>query len=238
MKERLQKILARATELSRRSAEEAIRSGLVKLNGVVVTKMGTLADPDKDKITIEGRPVKPIRQKIYIAFNKSRNTIVSKSDPEGRPTIWDRLHPEMKDILNSAGRLDFDSEGLIVLTNDGQLIYKLTHPSCEIWKTYYVKVSGHVSAEDMNKLRQGILLEDGMTFPSKVNFLRKTEKYSCYEISIKEGRNRQVRRMFAFIGHPVVRLRRTAIGLIKIGTLKIGEWRYLNKKEFNYIKTL
>lgn len=238
MQERLQKILAQGTKLSRRAAENAIRDGLVRVNGVVVTRLGSKADPDNDKITYNGRPVRIAGQKIYILFNKPRNVIVSKTDPEGRETIWDRLNPGMKDTLNSAGRLDYDSEGALLLTNDGILINKLTHPSQEIWKTYYVKVSGHPTDEKMAKLRGGILLEDGMTLPAKVNFLRRTEKHTCYEISIKEGRNRQIRRMFRAIGHPVQRLRRTAIGMIRLGSLKPGEWRYLSRKETIYLRKL
>ena len=238
MQERLQKILARATDLSRRSAEEAIEKGLVKVNGRVVTKLGTKADAELDRISYLGKPVRPIRQKIYIVFNKPRNIIVSKKDPEGRETIWDRLHPEMKDVLNSAGRLDYDSEGLLILTNDGDLIYKLTHPSKEVFKTYFVKVKGKVEDEKMAKLRNGIRLEDGMTEPARINFLRMADSNACYEISIREGRNRQVRRMFLAVGHAVQRLRRTEMGEIRLGTLKVGEWRYLNKKELYYIKKI
>ncbi len=215
-----------------------MRKGLVKVNGIVVTKLGSTADPDRDRINLAGKAVRVFKQKIYIAFNKPRNTIVSKSDPEGRPLIWDRMNKDIKEILNSAGRLDFDSEGLLLLTNDGDLIYKLTHPSHEIWKTYYVKVSGIPTDEKIEKLRKGILLDDGMTEPANVTYLRKTENNACYEISIREGRNRQIRRMFTRIGHPVMKLRRIAIGSIKLGALKVGEWRYLSKKDIYYIKRL
>lgn len=235
---RLQKILAQATDLSRRAAEQAIKDGLVKVNGVIVTKMGSLADPDHDRVALRNKQVRIFKQKIYIAFNKPRNTIVSKSDPEGRPLIWDRMNPELKEVLNSAGRLDFDSEGLILLTNDGELIFKLTHPSCEIWKTYYVKVTGIPSDEKIEQLRHGVRLEDGVTQPAKVTYLRKTENNACYEMAIREGRNRQIRRMFTKIGHPVSKLRRIAIGSINLGTLKVGEWRYLNKKEVFFVKRL
>lgn len=238
MQERLQKILAQATKLSRRSAEEAIENGEVRVNGIVVTKLGTKADPDKDRIYYAGKTVKPVRQKLYILFNKPKNTIVSKSDPEGRPTIWDRLNKDMREILNSAGRLDFDSEGLLILSNDGKLIFKLTHPSCEIWKTYYVKVSGQIEKEKLEQLKNGIKLEDGITAPAKIAFLRSSDRNSFYEIAIKEGKNRQIRRMFTAIGHPVSKLRRISIGSLKLGSLKVGEWRYLNRREFGYINSL
>src|SRR3989338_11521112 len=171
---RLQKILAQATSLSRRAAEAAIKDGKVRVGGVVVTKLGTKADPWRDRITFLGKPVRVTKQRIYIAFNKPRNTIVSKSDPEERPLIWDRLPTDMKDALNSAGRLDFDTEGLIILTNDGELIYKLTHPSSDIWKTYYAKVSGVPDGVKLESLKRGIKLTDGVTRPARVDILRQT----------------------------------------------------------------
>jgi len=238
MKIRLQKILASATNLSRRSAEDAIRNGSVKVNGEVVIKLGTKADPEKDRITLDGKPVRPAGRKIYVAYNKPRNVIVSKRDELDRPTIWYRLHKDMRTLLNSAGRLDFDSEGLLILTNDGELINRLTHPSASIWKSYQVKVRGIVPFAKLEELRNGIKLEDGVTLPAKVSLIRTTDRNATYEISIQEGRNRQVRRMFDAVGHPVMRLRRVAIGLIKLGTLKAGLWRYLNKKELTYIRSL
>lgn len=236
MEQRLQKILAQGTNLSRRAAEVAIKDGEVRVNGVVVSKLGSKADPEKDRIIYKGKQVRLIRQKIYIILNKPRNTIVSKTDEKGRPTIWDRLHADMREILNSAGRLDFDSEGLLILTNDGSFIHKITHPSSELWKTYYVKVSGIPKEEEIEKLRNGVKLDDGMTLPAKIEWVRSTDKNAVLEISIREGRNRQVRRMFAKIGHDVMKLRRIEIGEIKLGNLKPGEWRYLEKKELYYIK--
>jgi pseudouridine synthase len=236
--ERLQKILAKSTSLSRRAAEGVIRNGLVSVNGHVVTKLGTKADPVRDKITVSGKVVRPSRHDIYIVFNKPRNTIVSKSDPEGRPTIWDRLSQEMKSSLNSAGRLDFDSEGLILLTNDGSLINKMTHPSGKVSKTYLVKISGIPNESSLECLKKGIVLEDGKTQPALVKIIRKTEKNATIEISIKEGRNREVRRMLARIGYPVIRLRRISMGTIMLGRLKPGEWRYLAKRELFYLKRL
>jgi len=238
MQLRLQKILAQGTDLSRRAAEEAISEGKVKVNGIVVTKLGSKADPAKDRISLSGKPVKMFTKKIYIAYYKPRNTIVSKSDPEDRPLIWDRLPKEMRELLNSAGRLDFDSEGLLILSNDGDLIYKLTHPSCKVWKKYFVKVSGIPSDEAIKELQDGVLLDDGMTEPAKVKMLKSTEKNAAIEISIREGRNRQIRRMCDKIGHSVMKLRRVEIGEIKVGNLKAGEWRYLTKKEEAFIRHL
>lgn len=238
MKMRLQKILAQSTNLSRRAAEEVIKDGLVRVNGTVVTRMGSQADPERDRITLSGKPIKQVRQKIYILFNKPRNVIVSKRDPEGRPLIWDYLPPDMKDILNSAGRLDFDSEGLMLLTNDGNIIYRLTHPSCEIWKTYLVKISGVPNEAAVAKLAGGVKLEEGVTGAARVTVIKKAEKNATLEISIKEGRNRQVRRMLDGVGYPVIRLRRMAIGHLKLGSLKPGRWRVLNKREIGFVKVL
>lgn len=239
MKVRLQKILAQSTSLSRRAAEKAIEQGLVKVNNVVITKLGSCADPDKDKITFAGERVRPLRQKIYVLYNKPRNTIVSKNDPEGRPTIWDRLSPEMKDVLNAAGRLDFESEGLLILTNDGELINQLTHPKGELWKTYHVRIGGVPKEADLEKLRRGVSLDDGKTLPAKVKLLRSTEDgNSVVEICIMEGKNRQIRRMFSKIGHEVRKLKRVAIGDNKLGNIRTGEWRYANKEEYLAIKKL
>ncbi|MBI2092285.1 MAG: rRNA pseudouridine synthase [Deltaproteobacteria bacterium] len=236
--ERLQKILAKSTSLSRRAAEEAIKNGFVSVNGHVVTKLGTKADAIRDKITVSGKIARPVRYNIYIAFNKPRNTIVSKSDPEGRPTIWNRLSTEMKESLNSAGRLDFDSEGLILLTNDGDMINKITHPSGKVSKTYLVKTSGIPDESGLKALKEGIVLEDGKTQPAAVKIIRKTEKNATLEISIREGRNREVRRMFARIGCPVTKLRRISIGTIRLGSLKPGAWRYLAKQEIFNLRKL
>jgi pseudouridine synthase len=238
MQIRLQKILAQGTSLSRRAAEDAIKNGDVQINGTVVTKMGTKADPLKDRIALGGKPIRFIQNSIYIIYNKPRNVIVSKKDELGRPTIWDRLHKDMRSMLNSAGRLDFDSEGLLILTNDGALINKLTHPSASLWKVYQVKVRGIVPFAKLEELRHGVKLDDGVTLPAKVSMLRTTDRNATYEVSIQEGRNRQVRKMFDAVGHPVTKLRRAAIGFIRLGTLKLGAWRYMNKKELTYIKSL
>jgi len=239
MKERLQKILANATSLSRRSAEKAIAEGRVKINGEVVTKMGTTADPEKDVIVYDGGRIKPINFRLYIIFNKPRNTMVTKSDPEGRPTIWDRLPAEMKKVLNSAGRLDFDSEGLLFLTNDGELINKLTHPKGELWKTYHVKLGGVPTELELDRLRNGIKLDDGVTLPAKARIVKKTEDgNSMVEIAIREGKNRQVRRMLFRIGYMVRKLRRVEVAGIRLDSLKVGEWRYASKKEYALIKRI
>lgn len=224
---RLQKILAQTTNLSRRAAERAILNGEVFVNGERVTKLGTKADPFTDKITYCNKPIKPFIEKIYLAFNKPKNTIVSKSDPQNRPLIWDFLPRWMKDSLNSCGRLDFDSEGLIILTNDGELINKLTKPSGGIWKTYLVKVRGKPEDSVLASLRSGVGLEDGPTLPSRARIARQVGNHTWLEIAICEGRNRQLRRMCATLGHPVIKLRRIAIGRLKLGSLRAGTFRLI-----------
>lgn len=228
---RLQKVLASATSLSRRAAEDAIRKGLVSVNGTVVTKLGTKVDPRRDNIRYRGQEVKPLKEKFYFAFNKPHNTIVSKSDPQGRQLIWDSLPPEMKSVLDSAGRLDFDSEGLLILSNDGEFINYLTHPSHDISKTYLVKVKGIPTEKALASLKNGVKLEDGVTSPAKIRITRQVGNHTWLEISINEGRNRQVRRMCAAVGHLVLKLRRTGIGHIKLGALRSGKWRMLNRRD-------
>lgn len=230
--QRLQKILSQATDLSRRSAEAAILSGKVKVNGLVITKLPCLVDPSKAKITYLGKRAALFKDRFYVAFNKPKNTIVSKNDPQGRPLIWDYLPKEMKEGLDSAGRLDFDSEGLLILSNDGDFINRLTHPSFEVQKTYHVKVKGQAALEKVNKLVQGVKLEDGIAKAVNARIIKETDNSTWLEIILKEGRNREVRRMCSAIGFPVLKLRRTAVGSIMLGKLKPGKWRFFKRQTF------
>ncbi len=223
---RLARMIALSSSLSRRAAENAIASGEVSVDGEVVTAMGIVVDPASASVLLNGRPVSIPRTATYLAFNKPRGFIVTKSDPEGRPTIW-KILDEWKDRLNSVGRLDYDSEGLIILTDDGDFINLLTHPSHEIWKTYRVRVKGEPGDREILKLREGIMLSDGRTLPGRVKRVDRGQSNALIEISIREGRNRQVRRMFEEIGFPVLSLKRTAIGGVKLGSLDAGEWRFL-----------
>lgn len=227
---RLQRMIALASSLSRRAAEAAIESGDVAVNGEVVTQLGTSVDPLRDAVTLRGVPLRIAAQRTYIAYFKPRNLMVTKSDPEGRPTIWDELK-EWKDKLNSVGRLDFDSEGLLLLTDDGLFLNLLTHPRHEIWKVYRARVKGEPSAGTLASLRDGLELSDGRTLPARVRRVDKGGPNALIEIAIREGRNRQVRRMFDAVGHPVIGLRRTAIGPVKLGRLTAGRWRHLKGGE-------
>lgn len=228
---RLNRWIALASELSRRAADEAIAGGEVGVNGVVVTTVGTTIDPRADKVSLRGHALRSPREHVYLIFHKPRGYLVTKSDPQGRPTIWKLLeHHEKK--LNAVGRLDYDSEGLLLLTNDGDFLQRMIHPRHELWKRYRVKVSGKPDEKALADLRKGIKLTDGTTLPAKVELGKKREEGCGWlEIQIREGRKRQIRRMCKAVGLPVVALRRVGIGPLKIGRLKAGEWRKLRPGE-------
>jgi len=225
--ERLQKILAEAGLCSRREAEKWIEAGCVSLNGKRVTQLGTKANPISDKIAVDGKRVKFITKKVYYLFHKPKNVMVTHFDPEDRPTIYDYLG-NIKERVYPVGRLDFDSEGLILLTNDGNLTFELTHPKSKVPKTYEVKISGIPTPEILEKLEKGVRLDWGTTQPTKVKILKKTDKNCWLQISLTEGKNRQVRKMIEKFNFFVIRLRRTAMGPFKLGALKPGHYAKIN----------
>jgi pseudouridine synthase len=227
---RLQRMIALASDLSRRAAEKAISQGDVTVDNVVVTELGTSVDPRRAIVTVGGKPISLKLQRNYLAYFKPRDVLVTKSDPQGRPTIWDGL-AQWKDRLNSVGRLDFESDGLLLLTDDGDFLNLLTHPKHEVWKVYRVRVKGEPTREQLQTLKEGVKLEDGKTLPARVRRVDRGGTNALVEISIREGRNRQVRRMCDAIGHPVIKLRRVAIGPIRLGRLQIGKWRHLKGNE-------
>ena len=233
---RLQKVIAQATKLSRRAAEKAIVAGEVTVNGRVVSILGTKIDPLVDRVCLHGHPLNLPERYYYLAFYKPGGLLVTKEDPQDRPTIWEKLS-EWEGILNSAGRLDLNSEGLLLLTNDGELLNKLTHPRHEMRKVYEVKVRGIPTLASINRLQTGVKLEEGKTAPAQVKILRKEKNFSYLEIGIREGRKRQVRRMCKAVGHHVLRLKRVSIGPIKLGKLKSGKWRHLSLKEVAALKS-
>jgi 23S rRNA pseudouridine2605 synthase len=230
MKHRLHKILAAATELSRRVAEKAIASGEVTVNGKVVTKLGVLADPKVDVIKWKGRRVQPPREKIYIIYNKPKGTLVTKSDPHGRSTIWSDLK-QYKDRVNAVGRLDYDSEGLLIMTNDGELLNRLTHPRHDIKKIYNVKVKGHPKGEALDKIRNGVRYRGISYNPAFIKLRYVTENNTWLEVKISEGKNRMVRKIFSAVGHPVQKLKRFAVGPIRLGKMEASQWRHLRRDE-------
>ena len=235
MKERLQKILSKAGLASRRHAEKLIMEGRVKVNGVVVKNLGFKADPQKDHIRVDGKPIGTFEPKAYLVLNKPRGCVTTLDDPLGRPTIRDFVHGEKKRVY-PIGRLDFDSEGLLILTNDGELHHRLTHPRYGIPRTYLVKVRGIPDVEAMRRVRDGIVLEDGVTVSAKVHIVKRLKKNSWMRWTVYEGRNRLIKKMCDAISHPVIRLRRIRYGPLTLGDLKLGKYRYLTAKEIDELK--
>ncbi len=226
MQERLQKILASAGLASRRAAETMITEGRVTVNGKVVTELGTKADPDSDKITLDGKPVSVSKKRVYLVLNKPAGYVTTLSDPSGRPVVTE-LIKDIKERVFPVGRLDFNTEGLLLLTNDGEWANKLAHPSHEVEKEYLVKIRGDLSGDKIALLSEGIKLDDGMTAPAKVGIIRVLEKNVWFTIVIHEGRFRQVRRMCEALGLPLVKLKRIRYGNILLDDLKPGEYRVL-----------
>ena len=229
--ERLQKILAGAGVASRRKCEELILSGKVQVNGETVTTLGAKADPAVDTITVDGKTI-GVEKKLYLVFNKPKGVITSASDPQGRKIVTDYLKG-IEERVYPVGRLDYDTEGLLLLTNDGEFAHLLTHPKHHVPKTYLATVKGVPHGTALDKLKQGIMLEDGMTAPAEVEYhdLDTDGKSSTISITIHEGRNRQVRRMFEAISHPVIKLKRISFGELFLGNLKRGLYRHLTKDE-------
>jgi len=234
MEERIQKIIAQVGIASRRKAEEIIAGGRVTVNGKVAL-IGEKADPLKDHIKVDGKLLIRREPKVYLMFNKPKNVVTSLADPQGRPTVKDYLKGIRYRVF-PVGRLDFDSEGLLFLTNDGDFTNAVLHPSRKIPKTYMVKVKGIIDDNKINKLREGVRLEDGRTLPAKVKFARQSENNSWIEIAITEGKKRQVRRMVEAVGHPALKLRRVSINGVRLSGLKIGELRPLTERELRELK--
>lgn len=234
--ERLQKVLAQAGVASRRKCEEYIEAGRVQVNDKTVTTLGVKVDPAVDAIKVDGRPIN--RQHMrYLLFNKPKGVITSTSDPEGRNVVSDYIK-DVKERVYPVGRLDYDSEGLLLLTNDGELANLLTHPRHHVPKTYHATVKGVPHGELLDKLRQGIQLEDGMTAPADVEYvdIDPEKNETIVSITIHEGRNRQVRRMFEAISYPVVRLKRIQFGTLQLSGLQRGKHRSLTREEVDELR--
>jgi 23S rRNA pseudouridine2605 synthase len=233
---RLQKILSHAGVASRRVAEELIRQGRVEVNGQVAAELGSRANPAVDDIRVDGRRLKVAGDRKYYLMYKPRGVVSTRSDPQQRTTVIEVLaRAGVKGYFYPVGRLDYDSEGLILMTNDGDLAEKVTHPKHELERAYEVRVSGLPDARDLARLARGIVIEGRRTLPASVRVIRtypdKSEPQALIEIIIKEGRNRQVRRMFEGTGHPVMELRRTRIGSITDRRIKPGQVRELTPDE-------
>jgi pseudouridine synthase len=239
MEERLQKLIAAAGIASRRHAEELIAAGEVTVNGKVVTEPGTKADPARDHIKVRGRLINrqlAERENVYVLLNKPRGFLTSLSDPEKRPLITELVPPALG-RLHPVGRLDFNTEGLLILTNDGELTNYVTAARNHVRKVYEVKVKGVPSEDQIERLRRGIRLEDGTrTAPSEVKSTGYTDANAWFEVVLYEGKNQQIRRMFDAIGHSVLKLKRVRIGHVTDDGLPLGHWRYLTPAEVARLK--
>lgn len=227
---RLQKVLAAAGVASRRACEELIGEGRVEVNGRVVTEQGVRVDPDRDVIRVDGSRIPPPRRHLYLVFNKPRGVVSTMDDPEGRPTLRDYLTGRRERLFH-VGRLDTDTDGLLILTNDGDFAHRLAHPSYQVPKTYLAEVSGVVTRATIAQLRSGVTLDDGPVAFSSVKLDSTAADRSLIKITLHEGRNRIVRRTMEAVGHPVRRLSRIGIGPVRLGTLKVGELRDLTREE-------
>lgn len=236
--ERLQKVIAYAGVASRRKAEQLILEGKVKVNGKVVTELGTKVSKS-DVVEVNGVKLEK-EDKVYFLLYKPRGVISAVTDDKGRKTVVDLFKNQVEERIFPVGRLDYDTTGVLLLTNDGEFANLMTHPRYKIDKKYIARLKGIPAIEDLKKLQKGIRLEDGMTLPAKVSMTtvdRKANKAIC-EITIHEGRNRQVRRMFEAIGTPVVKLKREQFGFLDLTGLNPGEWRELTKHEVKRLRVL
>jgi 23S rRNA pseudouridine2605 synthase len=227
---RLQKLLAQSGVASRRRCEELMLAGLVEVDGEVVTRLGTKVDPRTAVIRVEGRRLPPVSPNVYLALNKPRGVVSTMSDPEGRRTLSD-LVADRPERLFHVGRLDTDTSGLIILTNDGDFAQRLAHPSYEVDKTYVAEVAGDVSKATLKQLREGVTLDDGPVTVSAARIVQRGGGKTIVELVIHEGRNRIVRRLLDQVDHPVRKLTRTRIGPVALGQLKSGELRELSNDE-------
>ncbi|MFQ5902625.1 MAG: pseudouridine synthase [Candidatus Binatia bacterium] len=234
--ERLQKILARAGLASRREAERWILEGRVTVNGTVIKKLGSRADASRDKIKVDGKLI-PAPSHLYFLFHKPTGLITSMRDLQGRPDLGEWLEPlRTRGRLFPVGRLDFNSSGLLLLTNDGELSQRVTHPRYEVKKGYRVKISARPSERELDRLRRGIRLEDERTAPARVRVLQLLRKKAWLEVEIHEGRYREVRRMFEALGYFVEKLIRVRLGPVRLGSLGPGEARPLSREEITALK--
>src|SRR6185436_7499545 len=231
MQERLQKILAHAGIASRRKAEEFIQQGRVSLNGKIVTELGTKADPAVDTIKVDGKRIKVDDRYVYVLLNKPKNVMSTTTDPEDRPTVMEYVST-VKTRIYPVGRLDFASEGLLILTNDGDFTKWMTKAGI-VPKVYHVKLAGKPDEKVLAGLRKGIFLDGKRLAPCEIELLKDAEN-PWYKVTLHQGRNQQIRRMFVVSGHPVEKLRRVGIGFLEDQRIKAGEWRYLTDEEVQH----
>jgi 23S rRNA pseudouridine2605 synthase len=234
--ERLQKILSRTGVTSRRKAELLISEGRVTVNGHVVTELGTKADLDEDHIKVDGKLLRPPKSLVYVALNKPKGCVSTVSDPERRETVMD-LVSGLKTRVYPVGRLDYNSEGLLLLTNDGEFANRITSAASQVPKTYVAKVNGPLTEEQEEQFRRGIFLNGRRTVPAEIKLIREAQN-PWYEITLHEGRQNQIRLMFKHFGRLVEKLKRTRIGFLELGSLGPAEFRFLSEKEIARFKKL
>ncbi len=233
---RINRYIASVGVCSRRKADELIANGNVKINGEVVTRLGTDVG-EHDIVEVNGRRIKSEEKKVYVAVNKPLGYITSMNDEKNRATVAD-LVTDIQERIFPVGRLDYNTTGLIIMTNDGDLAYRISHPKHQIYKTYVVKAEGVVSNAKISKLRRGVDIGGFVTSPAKVRVIKQLKNVTIIEIMIREGKNRQVRKMFSAVGSRVLELERTAIGEIKLGRLMEGHYRKLTREEIEYLKNM
>ena len=236
---RINKYIALCGVASRRKAEELILAGKVKVNDNIVTELSYQVDEENDVVKVDDKIIKEENKLVYILLNKPEGYITTVKDQFDRESVLD-LVTDIKERVYPIGRLDYETSGLLLLTNDGDLTYKLTHPKHEVDKTYVSRVKGKLTPDEIKMFKSGLKIEDYVTAPAKLKVIRYDEKtnVSLLEIKIHEGKNRQVRKMCKAINHPVLRLKRTAMGKIRIGECEIGKYRYLTEDEVKYLKSI
>lgn len=232
---RLNKFLSQAGVASRREADRLIEAGRVKVNGRIIQALGSKVEPGSDIVEVDGKSVSSRRTLRYVVLNKPAGYLVTRKDPYKRPTVMDLL-PPFPDRINPVGRLDFESEGLLLLCNDGDLALRLLHPRYGIKKMYRIKVKGKPETAAIQRLERGIFLDGKKTAPAKVSEIRRGESASWMKVQVQEGRKREVRRMFQAVGHPVLYLKRIRFAGLSLGKLKPGQWRYLTHHEIRALR--
>ncbi len=235
MQIRLNKFLAQAGVASRREVDKMIAEGRIKVNGLVIKELGYKIDDEKDRVEVEGKRVERGEGLIYLMINKPPGYLVTLKDHFQRPTIQ-QLLPPLKKRVYPVGRLDYDSSGLLLVMNDGELAYRLTHPRFKVPKAYLVKVKGEPDPSKLSRLEKGIYLDGKKTAPAKIAQIAGSSKKNLLKIEIYEGRKREIKRMFKAIGHRVLQLRRVSFGGLRLGRLKTGKWRFLTRKEIDILK--
>ncbi|NLD35916.1 MAG: rRNA pseudouridine synthase [Desulfatiglans sp.] len=235
MEQRINRILSLSGVTSRRKADELIKSGRVSINGKKIFELGTKAVWGKDSIRVDGKEISGPQSRVYVMLNKPFGYITSMNDPQDRPVVTDLIE-DIPERLYPVGRLDFDSIGLLILTNDGDFAYRLTHPKYHVARTYKVTIEGGISEDTMDRLKNGIQLEDGFSGTSKAALISQSGSRSVIRMTVTRGRNRMVRRMVEAVGCKVIQLMRTGFGELELGNLKIGKYRILTGNEVSALK--